>query len=56
MRIPRAATRRWFVVVLLAVAALAAPVTGSAKPQKAIVISISQQMLWAYKGDQVVLQ
>jgi lipoprotein-anchoring transpeptidase ErfK/SrfK len=50
-----AATRRWFVVVLLAVAVLAAPATGSAKPQKSIVISISQQMLWAYKGKQIVL-
>lgn len=55
MRIPLAATRRWFVVVLFAVAALAAPATGVAKPQKTIVISISHQMLWAYKGDQVVL-
>ena len=55
MRIPPAATRRWFVIVLLAVAALAAPATGAAKPQKTIVISISQQMLWAYKGDRVVL-
>jgi lipoprotein-anchoring transpeptidase ErfK/SrfK len=50
-----AATRRWFVVVLLSVAVLAAPATGSAKPQKSIVISISQQMLWAYKGKQIVL-
>ena len=55
MRIPLAATRRWFVVVLFAVAALAAPATGGAKAQKTIVISISHQMLWAYKGDQVVL-
>jgi lipoprotein-anchoring transpeptidase ErfK/SrfK len=53
--IPRAATRRWFLVVLLAVAALAVPATGSAKAKKTIVISISHQMLWAYKGDQVVL-
>jgi lipoprotein-anchoring transpeptidase ErfK/SrfK len=50
-----AATRRWFVVVLLAVATLAAPTTGSAKPQKTIVVSISQQILWAYKGDRVML-
>jgi lipoprotein-anchoring transpeptidase ErfK/SrfK len=55
VRIPPAATRRCFVVVLFAVAALAAPATGVAKPQKTIVISISHQMLWAYKGDQVVL-
>lgn len=55
MYIPRAATRSWFIVVLLAVAVVAAPATGSAKPQKSIVISISQQMLWAYKGKQVVL-
>jgi lipoprotein-anchoring transpeptidase ErfK/SrfK len=50
-----AATRRWFVVVLIAVAMLAASATGSAKAQKTIVVSISQQMLWAYKGDRVVL-
>jgi lipoprotein-anchoring transpeptidase ErfK/SrfK len=50
-----AATRRWLVVVLLALAVMAAPATGAAKAQKAIVVSISQQMLWAYKGDQVVL-
>ena len=55
VRIPPAARRRWFVVVLLAVAALAAPATGVAKAQKTIVISISQQMLWAYKGNKVVL-
>ncbi len=55
MHIPRAATRRWIVVALLAVATVAAPATGSAKAQKAIVVSISQQMLWAYKGDKVVL-
>jgi lipoprotein-anchoring transpeptidase ErfK/SrfK len=55
VHIPSAATRRWFVLLLLAVAALAAPATGAAKPQKIIVISISQQMLWAYKGHQVVL-
>jgi lipoprotein-anchoring transpeptidase ErfK/SrfK len=55
VHIPRAATRRWFVLLLLAVAALAAPATGAAKPQKTIVISISQQTLWAYKGHQVVL-
>ena len=55
MHIPRAATRRWLVVLLLVVATVAAPVTGSAKAQKAIVVSISQQMLWAYKGDEVVL-
>jgi lipoprotein-anchoring transpeptidase ErfK/SrfK len=50
-----AASRRWLVVLLLVVAAVAAPVTGSAKPRKAIVVSISHQMLWAQKGDQVVL-
>jgi lipoprotein-anchoring transpeptidase ErfK/SrfK len=50
-----AASRRWLVVLLLVVAAVAAPVTGSAKPRKAIVVSISHQLLWAYKGDQVVL-
>ena len=55
MRSSGAATRRWLVVLLLAVAAIAAPVTGSAKPQKTIVVSISHQMLWAQKGDQVVL-
>jgi hypothetical protein len=41
--------------LLLAVAAIAAPVTGSAKAPKAIVVSISYQMLWAYKGEKVVL-
>ena len=55
MKIPCAALGRWFVVVLLAVAALAAPAIGSAKAQKAIVVSISQQMLWAYKGEKIVL-
>lgn len=55
MKIPRAALGRWFVVVLLAVAALAAPEIGSAKAQKSIVVSISQQMLWAYKGETIVL-
>jgi hypothetical protein len=55
VRIPLAATRRWFVVVLFAVVALAAPTTGVAKAQKTIVISISHQMLWPYKGGQVVL-
>ena len=52
---PGAATRRWLVVALLAVATIAAPLTVSAKAPKAIVVSISYQMLWAYKGDQVVL-
>jgi lipoprotein-anchoring transpeptidase ErfK/SrfK len=56
VRSPGAATRRWLVVLLLAVAAIAAPLTGSAKAQKAIVVSISHQMLWAYKGDQVVMR
>jgi lipoprotein-anchoring transpeptidase ErfK/SrfK len=55
VNIPYAATRRGFVVALLAVAALAAPATGSAKAKKSIVISISQQMLWAFKGKQDVL-
>jgi lipoprotein-anchoring transpeptidase ErfK/SrfK len=54
---PGATTRRWLVVLLLAVAAVAAPVAGAAKPkaQKSIVVSVGQQMLWAYKGDRVVL-
>jgi lipoprotein-anchoring transpeptidase ErfK/SrfK len=55
VQIPRAAMRRWIVVLLLAVATIAAPVTGAAKAQKAIVVSISQQILRAYKGDQVVM-
>ena len=55
MSIRCAATRRKFVVILLAVAVLAVPATGSAKPQKTIVVSISQQILWAYKGNRVVL-
>jgi hypothetical protein len=52
---PGAATRRWLVVLLLAVGAIAAPVTVSAKAPKAIVVSISHQTLWAYKGREVVL-
>ena len=55
MRGPGVATRRWLVVLLLAAAAIVAPLTGSAKGQKTIVVSISHQMLWVYKGDQVVL-
>jgi lipoprotein-anchoring transpeptidase ErfK/SrfK len=55
VRGPGAVTRRWLVVLLLAVAVIAAPLTSSAKAQKTIVVSISHQMLWAYKGDQVVL-
>ena len=55
MHISRAAMRRWLVVVLLAVVTIAAPVTGAAKARKAIVVSISHQMLWAYKGGEVVL-
>ena len=54
MSIRSGATRRWFVLVLLAAATLAAPATGSAKPQKTIVVLIGQQILWAYKGDRVV--
>jgi len=52
---PGAATRRWLVVLLLAVGAIAAPVTVLAKAPKAIVVSISHQTLWAYKGREVVL-
>jgi lipoprotein-anchoring transpeptidase ErfK/SrfK len=57
VRHPGATTRRWLVVLLLVVAAVAAPVAGAAKPkaQKSIVVSVGQQMLWAYKGDNVVL-
>ncbi len=57
MRNPGATTRRWLVVLLLVVAAVAAPVAGAAKPkaQKTIVVSVGQQMLWAYKGNKVVL-
>ena len=55
MKFPRAAFGRWVVVVLLAVAALATPAIGSAKAQKSIVVSISQQMLWAYKGDRIAM-
>jgi lipoprotein-anchoring transpeptidase ErfK/SrfK len=57
VRNPGATRRRWLVVLLLVVAAVAAPVAGAAKPkaQKTIVVSVGQQMLWAYKGDKVVL-
>ena len=55
MKFPRVALARWILVVLLAVAALAAPAIGSAKAQKSIVVSLGQQMFWAYKGDKVVL-
>ncbi len=57
MRNPCATTRRWLVVLFLVVAAIAAPVAGAARPkaQKTIVVSVGQQMLWAYKGDKVVL-
>ncbi len=57
MRNPGAITRRWLVVLFLVVAAIAAPVAGAARPkaQKTIVVSVGQQMLWAYKGDKVVL-
>jgi lipoprotein-anchoring transpeptidase ErfK/SrfK len=57
VRNPGATRRRWLVVLLLVVAAVAVPVAGAAKPkaQKTIVVSVGQQMLWAYKGDKVVL-
>jgi lipoprotein-anchoring transpeptidase ErfK/SrfK len=57
VRNPGATTRRWLVVLLLVVAAVAAPVAGAEKPkaQKTIVVSVGQQMLWAYKGNKVVL-
>jgi lipoprotein-anchoring transpeptidase ErfK/SrfK len=35
--------------------ALAAPELATAKAPKAIVVSIGQQMMWAYKGDLVML-
>jgi lipoprotein-anchoring transpeptidase ErfK/SrfK len=58
VRNPGATTRRRLVILLLAVAAIAAPVAGAAKPkaQKTIVVSVGQQMVWAYKGDKVVLR
>lgn len=44
------------VVLLVAVVASVAPATPvAARGQKAIVVSISQQMLWAYKGNKMVL-
>ena len=55
MKFSCAVLGRWFVIVLLAVATLVAPAIGSAKAQKAIVVSISQQMLWAYKGEKIVM-
>jgi lipoprotein-anchoring transpeptidase ErfK/SrfK len=56
VRNPGATTRRGLIVSLLVVAANAAPVVGAAKPkaQKTIVVSVGQQMLWAYKGNKVV--
>ena len=56
MLISCAATRRRFVLVLLAALALATPAAGSAKARKAIVISISKQRLRVYKGDRIVLR
>jgi lipoprotein-anchoring transpeptidase ErfK/SrfK len=53
--IPRVATRRWIVSSLLTIATVAAPMTGSAKVRKVIVVSIGHQVLWAYKGDNVVM-
>jgi lipoprotein-anchoring transpeptidase ErfK/SrfK len=48
------AVRLLAVLVLLAV--LAAPCApAAARAQKAIVVSLGQQMLWAYKGQDVVL-
>jgi lipoprotein-anchoring transpeptidase ErfK/SrfK len=55
VKIPRAAFLRWFVIGLVAVAGVAIPTFGSARAQKSIVVSISQQLLWAYKGDKVAM-
>ncbi len=55
MHIPRAATRRGFLAMLVAGAANAAPLTGAARAQKTIVVSISHQMLWARKGQKLIL-
>jgi lipoprotein-anchoring transpeptidase ErfK/SrfK len=53
---PRGHTAMRSVLVLLAaMLALAAPAAASARAQKSIVVSISQQVMWAYKGDRVVL-
>ena len=48
-------SRRRLLAQLAAVAAFS-PVAGSARTRrpKAIVVSLGQQMLWAYKGDEVV--
>ena len=55
MRNSGATTRRGLIVSLLVLVADAAPVVGAAKKaQKAIVVSVGQQMLWAYKGNKVV--
>jgi lipoprotein-anchoring transpeptidase ErfK/SrfK len=43
------------VLVVAALAALALPVATQAKARKAIVVSVGQQMMWVYKGDEVVL-
>ena len=55
MRTPPAATRRSVLAMLLALLAIVGPTTGSAKARKAIVVSISHQGVWAYKGKKVVL-
>ncbi len=44
------------ILVLIAVVALSAPPAAlSARAHKSIVVSVGQQMLWAYKGDRVVV-
>ena len=53
---PWAALLLAMAVLLVAVAVAVAPaVPAAARGEKSIVVSISQQMLWAYKGDQLVL-
>jgi hypothetical protein len=47
---------RWLQLVPDRDGTLAAPVTGSAKAPKAIVVSMSYHMLWAYRGDPVELR
>lgn len=43
------------VLLFVAVAAAGLPATVTARAQKAIIVSLGQQAMWAYKGDTVVM-